>query len=284
MASRMSGSWVVSSPIGRSPGDHVCWPFRRHHDLLAVARAYVAEGLARNERVAYVSAGGPGMLRHDLGGMPGLDEHLERGRLQLVPLDTLQAPDSSAHPAGELPLLATMTAEALDAGYRGLRIFADGTARVRDPARRAQHVRYEHVIDRLCRERALTMLCAYDRNALGDVAVAEVACVHALAHGGLSPFHLSAAERADIALAGSVDTFSTADLVMALQRIDVPAPGKPMTIDTAALEFIDHRALLTLDQYATSRRATVVLRSAPGVVRPLMELLPLGTVRLEEAP
>jgi hypothetical protein len=28
----------------------------------------------------------------------------------------------------------------------------------------------------------------------------------------------------------------------------------------------------------------VVLRSAPGVVRPLMELLPLGTVRLEEAP
>ena len=145
-------------------------------------------------------------------------------------------------------------------------------------------MRYEHVIDRLCRERALTMLCAYDRSALGDVAVAEVACVHALAHGGLSPFQLSAAERADMALAGSVDTFSMADLVMALQRIDVPAPGKHMTIDTAALEFIDHRALLTLDQYATSRRGTVVLRSAPGLVRRLMELLPLGAVRLEEPP
>jgi hypothetical protein len=280
----MSGPWVVSSPTGLSPGDHVCWPFRHHDNLAAVARAYVTEGLTRDERVAYVSEGGPGELRHDLDGTPGLDEHLERGRLQLMPLDTLEAPDPSVHPAAELPLLATMIAEALEAGYRGLRIFANGTLRVRDPARRVQHVRYEHLIDLVCHQRPLTMLCAYDRTSLGDTVVAELACVHPLAYGRLSPFQLSADSRADVALAGSVDTFSAVHLTTALQRIGVPEPGVPLTVDATALEFIDHRALLALDQYAAHGRTTVVLQSPPSIVQRLMTLIPLRAVRVEEPP
>ena len=67
----MSEPCVVSSPTGRSPGDHLCWPFRGPDDLMTVARAFVAEGLAQGERVAYVSEGGPGELRHDLDGTPG---------------------------------------------------------------------------------------------------------------------------------------------------------------------------------------------------------------------
>src|SRR4051794_965467 len=265
----MSEPCVVSSPTGRSPGDHLCWPFRGPDDLMTVARAFVAEGLAQGERVAYASEGGQGELRHDLDGTPGLDDHLERGRLQLMPLDTLETPDSSVHPAAELPLLATMITEALGAGYRGLRILANGTVRVRDPARRTQHVRDEHLIDRVCRERPLTMLCAYDRTSLGDAAVAELACVHPLAYGGLSPFQLSADSRADVALAGSVDTFSAAHLTTALQRIRAPEPGMPLLVDVTALEFIDHRTLLVLDQYAAGRVATVVLQSAPRIVQRL---------------
>jgi hypothetical protein len=140
-------------------------------------------------------------------------------------LDTVQPPEPSAHPAAQVPVWATMTGQALDAGYRGLRIFADGTVRVRDPARRAQQVRYEHLLDRLCLQRPLTILCAYDRSSLGNAVVAELACVHRLAPGGLSPFQLCAHPRADLALAGSVDTLSAADLVTALQRIEVAAPG-----------------------------------------------------------
>ena len=81
--------WTVSSPTGRRPGDHVCWPFRRDTDAVEVAQAYVAEGLAGQERVAYVSEGGPDELRHDLDGVPALDDELDRGRLQLVPMSTL---------------------------------------------------------------------------------------------------------------------------------------------------------------------------------------------------
>ena len=50
-------SWTVSSPTGRRLGDHVCWPFRRDADAVEVAQAYVAEGLAGQERVAYVGEG-----------------------------------------------------------------------------------------------------------------------------------------------------------------------------------------------------------------------------------
>jgi hypothetical protein len=46
------GSWVVQAATGRSAGDHVCWPFRDRGELAAVARAFVAEGLGRDERVA----------------------------------------------------------------------------------------------------------------------------------------------------------------------------------------------------------------------------------------
>lgn len=91
LAIRVSGPWVVSSPTDLSPGDHVCWPFRHHEDLVAGVRAYLAGGLARDERVAYVSDRPPGELRHDLDGVPDLDDHLERGGLLLVPFDTLPA-------------------------------------------------------------------------------------------------------------------------------------------------------------------------------------------------
>jgi MEDS: MEthanogen/methylotroph, DcmR Sensory domain len=282
-ARRTSEPWVVSSPTGRSPGDHVCWPFRYHDELVAVARAYVAEGLARDERVVgYLPVEHLPDLEEQLAGIERLDEYLDRGQLRLRAIGTLPGVDQPVDPGQGLSLLAGMIGESLDAGFTGLRMFGDMTVRVNDPARRAEFVHYEHLADRFCLEHAYTALCAYNRGVLGDAAVAEVACVHALAHGGLSPFQLHAAPHADVALAGSVDLFSAADVVQALARIGVPGPDERTMIDATGLDFIDHRVLLTLEQYTARRRATLVLRSAPGILSRLMELLPLRAVRLEE--
>ena len=283
-AVRMSGPWAVSSPTDLSPGDHVCWPFDDHEDLVAGACAYVAEGLAQGERVAYVSDRLPGELRHDLAGVPDLDEHLDRGGLLLVPFDALPATSPSVRPSAELPVLAAMSAEALEVGYRGLRMFANGSVRAQDPGQRAEQVRYEHLLDRLCLAHPVTMLCAYDGGLLGEAAVAELACVHRWARGELSPFHLSADPQADVALSGAVDTFSAAHLVTALDRIGIPAPGEALRIDISALQFIDHRTLLALDQYAARRQATMVLQSAPSITQRLMKLTPLRALRWEETP
>jgi anti-anti-sigma regulatory factor len=271
--------WRVSSPTGRSRGDHLCWPFRRRDELLAAARAYVAEGLSRQERVAYVSGVDPAGSLPDLIGIPGLAEHVERGRLQVVPGDRTHGADAGE--AADLSVLATLTEEALAAGYRGLRMFADETVRVHDPARRMRQVSYEHQLDRFCCTHPLAALCAYDAAALGNSAVAELVCVHALAHGDLSPFHLRAARGADAALAGSIDVFCVDQLEQALRRTGVARAGGIVAIDAADLEFIDVRGLLTLDRHAVSTGATIVLRSAPPVVTRVLELVDMVAVRVE---
>jgi hypothetical protein len=112
-----------------------------------------------------------------------------------------------------------------------------------DPARRARQVRYEHLIDQLCLKHPVTMMCAYDAAALGNSAVAELACVHALAHGGLSPFQVHAALSADAALASEVDLLSTDQREQALQRIGLAERGGTVVIDATNLAFIDIRGL-----------------------------------------
>ena len=248
---------------------------------MAAAREYVTEGLSRQERVAYVSEVDSTASCPDLCGIPGLDEHVERGRLQLVRSDMVHRPDTSTV---ELPALETLTGEALAAGYRGLRVFADDTVRVQDPMWRVQQVRYEHQLDRFCCTHPLTVLCAYDAVALGNSAVAELVCVHALARGDLSPFQVRAAREADAALAGCVDVFCADQLERALRGIGLATAGGTVIIDATDLEFMDVRGLLTLDRYAAGSGATIVLRSAPAIVTRLLELVDMVAVRVDGSP
>jgi hypothetical protein len=139
------GPWVVQAATGRSAGDHVCWPFRDRGELAAVARAFVAEGLGRDERVAYVGQGRPRELRHDLAGISNLQDCLDRGQLQVSDIAGMPASDPATDPVDELIDLAAMTRDSLDAGYTGLRIVAHGTLRVISPRRRDRIVHFEHL-------------------------------------------------------------------------------------------------------------------------------------------
>jgi hypothetical protein len=274
---------VVQAPTGRSAGDHVCWPFRDRGELAAVARAFVAEGLGREERVAYVGQGRPSELRDDLAGLANLQDCLDRGQLQVADIAAMPASDPAVDPVDELIDLAAITRDSLDAGYTGLRIVANGTLRVLNPRRRDRIVRYEHLIDRFCLDHAFTRLCAFDTTALGADVLAELGCVHTLTYGELSPFVLCAARGVDAALVGSVDAFSIGQLLQALGRIGVPRPGGRAVLDAAELEFIDVRALRDLDGRVADAGATLVLRSPPTFLSRLMELLGVRAVRVEPA-
>ena len=273
--------WVVRSPMGRSVGDHVCWPFRDRGELAVVARAFVLEGLGRDERVAYVGQGHSRDLQCDLVGVPGVQRCLDGGQLQVTDIATMPASDPLTDPVDELIDLAAMTQDALDAGYTGLRMMANGTLRVVDPRRRDRFVRYEHLLDRFCLDHAFTGVCALNAAAIGEDLVAELGCVHALTHGELSPFRLCAAREADAALAGSVDASGVAYLVEALRRIGLPRSRGRAVLDATDLEFIDVRGLLELDRYAVQNGGTVVLRSPPSFVPRMIALLDLRAVLLE---
>ena len=273
--------WVVFAPTGRAVGDHVFWPFRGRGELAGVAQAFVAEGLARQERVVYVGPGRPRDLRHDLVGIPDLEDCLDRGQLQVMDIAASSASDASSDPVDELIDLAAMTRDSLDAGYTGLRMVGDGTIRMVDPVRRDRFVRYEHLVDRFCLDHPFTGLCALDATVVGHGLLAELGCVHKLTHGELSPFALRAARAADAALVGSVDAFSVEQLVAALGRIGVPRPGRQAVLDATDLEFVDVRAMRELNRYAADRRATVLLRSPPSFVPRLLGLLDLPAICLE---
>ena len=261
----------------------MCWPFSGQAELAAAARAFLAEGLDREERVAYLAPGHVGDLQRDLDGLPGVGEHLVRGRLQITDIATLPASDPATDPVDELIELAAWTKEALDAGYTGLRLMANGSGRVAESPRLARFVRYEHLIDRFCLDHALTVLCAFDIADVGVATVAELGCVHALMRRELLPFQLRAASRPHLALAGSVDVFCVAQLVEALGRIGVARPGARVVVDAVDLEFMDVRSLLALDRYAGGVPMTLVLRSPPSIVARLFGLVELGSLRVEPA-
>jgi len=98
MASWMTELWLVPAPTGRLRGDHLCWPFRRPDELVAAARAYVAEGLTRNEQVAYLGEGRQRDLRRQLAGIPGVDDYVDRGQLRVVDARTLPTADPPPEP------------------------------------------------------------------------------------------------------------------------------------------------------------------------------------------
>src|SRR4051794_13281751 len=159
------GPWVVRAATGRSAGDHVCWPFRDRGELAAVARAFVAEGLGRHERVSYVGQGRPRELRHDLAGIPDLQECPDRGQLQVSDIAGMPASDPAIDPVDELIDLAAMTRDSLGAGYTGWRVVANGTLGVIDPRGRDRIVHFEPLIARFCLAHAFTRLCAFDATA-----------------------------------------------------------------------------------------------------------------------
>ncbi|MGF1663051.1 MAG: MEDS domain-containing protein [Kineosporiaceae bacterium] len=273
----------VSSARGRPSGDHLCWPFRGPGDLAAAARDFVAEGLARGERVAYVGHGSQALLAEVLDDVVGLDHHLRRGHVLVAPVVPAADPDSGDR-GDEVAALAEMGRAARAEGYAGLRVLADVTPRVTGPSRRAGYLAVEHRLDRLCREGAVTAMCAYDVERLGEAAAAELATAHSSARTGVTPFVVRAATTADLSLAGQVDVFSADALELTLRRLDLPLPQGPVVVDVAELDLVDHHGLLALDRWAGSLGVAVLLRGSAPLHAFLAEELDLERVRPEPVP
>ncbi|WP_258723386.1 MEDS domain-containing protein [Cellulomonas sp. NS3] len=255
---------VVTSVTGRSPGDHVCWPFHGIEEDVEAARAYVAEGLGCRERVAFLKVTSQSL------GYATVSDVAEVGRPEGVrrPVRTeLTAP--SAQTGASSALLSSsallqvdrMTRGAVEDGFTGLRLFTDVDDLVRDPDGRRHWIRSEHLIDRYALDNPLIVLCGYDVDDLGDRAVAEAARVHALTRGALSPFRLRADARAGLALVGDVDVASADALYDALLTIG-PELRARTTVSVAELRFIDHAGLLALDRAARSLDVSVTLVDA----------------------
>jgi anti-anti-sigma regulatory factor len=271
-----AGPPPAAAPVGRS--NHVCVVHTDGKQLLAAAQAFLQEGRKRNERLVFLGSGSIESLHRQLGALAGLRELLDTDRLTVGALDGHYGADEVPDPQATMAAYDAATRAALAAGYRGLRVVAEATALVRTPEQRAAFARYEHLVDRYMVDHPFTAMCAYDGAELGD-AVTEIACLHPVANAGAAPFHWYAGVAVDVHLTGEVDVVAH-DTLAAVAELTLPLHGEQVVVDATALEFIDHRGLLTLDEHARRSDTTIKLVSDRQLVRRLADHLELRALEV----
>lgn len=274
----MRQSGVVTDVRRLGPHDHVCWGFDDDAEFRAAAVSFLDAGLTLGQRVRYVGPLEDGVHTALTGARPGA--------VEVVTVDVQYATSTVVDPRTQVEVYAAATADALAAGFTGLRVATDVTALVARPAHLEVAVRYEHRVDHLMARQPLSAMCAYNRTVLGAEALAQLASVHPLATESATPFrlHASSTPGCAAAIGGELDVSSTELLDLALERADLQPVGGELVLDAAELTFIDHTRLTVLVDHARSLGATLVLRTAQPVLRKLVRLVDCGNVRIEAAP
>ena len=265
----------VPTAAGLGLHGHACWAYGDEADFRAATLEFLEDGVELGQRLMYVAAGSVQQLRDDLRGLRGLEPMLASGGLRIMPLENAYAVGSPVDPAAQLTMYSAATSAALVDGYTGLRVVAEVTPLVHDPELWATHTHWESVADRYMAKNPMAALCCYDRRALPDEILADLACVHRSSNrpAELAPFHLDAG-REGLSLSGEVDCFSAERLGRMLEATS--APGTDLVLELDQLEFIDHNGLFAIADHA-ARLAdvghTVQFRGAPPSFDKLTELL-----------
>jgi ABC-type transporter Mla MlaB component len=271
----MRGHGLVSSAGGLGAQDHVCWPFADGESFRRAALEFLSDGRRLGQRLMYVGDGPPEKLRADLEPLGDFDALIERGALEVLSLSAIYRVGQRIDPKAQLAVYAGATEGALADGYTGLRVVSEATALGADPANRAALTRWESLADRYAASHPVAGLCGYDRQALPDELVADLAAVHPLARdaGTLVPFRLFARPGA-LALEGDVDYFSAGALSRLLALTDWNE-GE-LELDLSELGFIDHHGVLALAEHQrrlAQHGVKLTIRGAPSWVRRICDVL-----------
>lgn len=276
--SRVPVAGMIGAAQGCSPHDHRCLAYDDPGEFQSRVLEFLADGLAQGRRVCYAANRDTAALWDDLRDL----EEITRFRPGAVRVQSLDdAAGAVVEPVGLVQAYAAETEDALTAGFTGLRVVVEATPLVRSPEQLDAFARFEHLIDRYMTSRPFSALCAYNRVELGKETIAQVACLHPTANAGAAPFRLHASTRAAASLGGELDLTSRDLFPMALRRVDIRPTAGELVLDATNLDFIDHRSMLALADYARSFDATVVLRTdLPSPAR-IIEILDLPDMRVE---
>lgn len=242
------------------PHDHIGWTFAGPAGFAALARPFLAEGAARGERLMYVAAD-PDPA--DVAGLAGPQT------LQVASIAEVYGPSGIVDAPAQRATFAAALADALAAGYSGIRVAADNTPLVTDDLRLAAWVRWEVVADRFMAEHAVTGLCAFDREKADVDRLRHLATLHPLSSAGspVPQFRLFAGD-GDLHLEGDIDSLAVGQLRLALDQLP---PGTGVLIDLASAALRGRTVLADLEHLSGSG-VTVTVQGEPaaiGLLRPL---------------
>lgn len=238
----------MDSPGGFGIHDHACWLHAAGEDFRPAAIRYLEEGRRAGARLIYVGGGSEERLREDLAELEDRDRLLDDGTLVIRSQAAMYRAIEQCDPTAQVGAYAEATEGALRDGHTGIRVAGEATGLVADPDRWEAFRRYEMLIDRYMAAHPMGAACFYDREALSEQVVRELAAIHPAARATpeIAPFHLFS-QPGGLALAGEVDHFS-ADALTELLRL-APRDGSPTVLDLSALSFIDHHGIIALAKF-----------------------------------
>jgi anti-anti-sigma regulatory factor len=213
-----------------------------------------------------VADGSAERLAGELAGIPGCAAALEHGALLVVPSARVYDLSAPIDAAAQLRVYAGVVAQAVADGFRGLRVAADITPLVTDPARRPAHLHWEQVADRYMTAHPLAPLCLYDTRRIA--CIDAIRCAHPLQGPGPVRLALHGTGVAAASLAGDVD----ATLSHVFGDLLAQLPGTDETLDLSQVSFMDGRSAWILHSELVRRRQAgqrLTVTGAPQVLRRL---------------
>lgn len=154
----------------RWPTGHIGWIFASRSEFEGRTTVFLAEGLARREKLMLVSA--------------DPKPHLWPEKLMKSGVLTLSSVSEVYGPSGivDAPLQRSTFLEALDGaladGFSGIRVAADNSSLISTDERMAAWLRWEQVADDLMSDHPITGLCAFDRSTCSTEQLRDVMELH----------------------------------------------------------------------------------------------------------
>jgi hypothetical protein len=265
----------LDDPSLLEPHDHVAWYGERTDDLYALARTALDAGARREEKLMFVAAD-PDPER--LSGIPELERLLATRQLEVQSIDAVYGANGAFNHASQLATFEAVLADALTDGYTGIRVVADNTRLASgDAPEFADWLCWEQVTDAFQSNFNVTGVCYFDRGALSDERQLDLASLHPVrSDAGVEPPFSFFIDGDAVAVTGTLDMWSS----QRFRRVLAATPeDRPLIVDLAKAEFVDHRALLALSAVASPARP-VRVRHAPATIRQLPSMLELETPQL----
>ena len=235
----------------------------------------------------YVASGEHAALVSEVRAIAGVEEALERGVAEVMSVDQAYPAGSSGvvDASAQVDAYASATGAALAAGFTGFRAAVDVTSLVKQPEQREAFARYEHLLDQYLVHNRLSAVCAYDDEQLDGETITALASLHPATNQGLEAlcFQLYASPGPDCGaeLVGELDLAAGDAFARALDHADLQPVAGRLTLDVTGVEFINHRSMIMLAEYAGTREATLVLHTHGHMIRRLAQLLDHPDIRVE---
>jgi PAS domain S-box-containing protein len=170
----------VRSISDLAPGDHLCCLYGTDEEHRAVLSAFLRAGLDRGEKVVYVADARlaeavAGYLRDERVEVQRL---LRSGQLAIVPHGDPGPGGGDVDPARRIALLRAETERAVAEGYPALRVAAEMTWAVGEPAGKGRLIEYEARLNEFFEGAGCLAACLYDRRRLPAEVLLDLLYTH----------------------------------------------------------------------------------------------------------